>query len=196
MAAEVTQGESVRHAGRFSHAWRALKHRNFKLFVAGQSISLIGTWMTRLATSWLVWRLTHSAMLLGIVGFSGQILTFVLAPFAGVLIERMDRRNLLVWTQALAGLQSLALAWLTLAKLITIHEIIALSALQGLINAFDMPGRQSFLVQMVENKQDLGNAIALNSSMVNGARLIGPALAGIVIAAVGEGYCFLIDGLS
>ena len=110
MAAEVTQGESVRHAGRFSHAWRALKHRNFKLFVAGQSISLIGTWMTRLATSWLVWRLTHSAMLLGIVGFSGQILTFVLAPFAGVLIEQMDRRKLLVWTQALAGLQSLALA--------------------------------------------------------------------------------------
>ncbi len=173
-----------------------MKHRNFKLFVAGQSISLIGTWMTRLATSWLVWRLTHSAMLLGVVGFSGQILTFVLAPFAGVLIERMDRRKLLVWTQALAGLQSLALAWLTLAKLITIHEIIALSALQGLINAFDMPGRQSFLVQMVENKQDLGNAIALNSSMVNGARLVGPALAGIVIAAVGEGYCFLIDGIS
>src|SRR6202522_2829372 len=196
MAAEVTQEESARQAGRFSHAWPALKPRNFKLFVAGQSVSLIGTWMTRLATSWLVWRLTHSAMLLGVVGFSGQILTFVLAPFAGVLIERMDRRRLLVWTQALAGLQSLALAWLTLAKLITIHEIIALSVLQGLINAFDMPGRQSFLVQMVENKQDLGNAIALNSSMVNMARLVGPALAGIVIGSLGEGYCFLIDGLS
>jgi MFS family permease len=108
----------------------------------------------------------------------------------------MDRRRLLVWTQALAGLQSLAMAWLTLAKIITIHEIIALAALQGLINAFDMPGRQSFLVQMVEDKQDLGNAIALNSSMVNGARLIGPALAGIVIAAVGEGWCFAIDGFS
>jgi MFS family permease len=196
MAGTATQGEETGQAGRFSHAWRALKHRNFKLFVAGQSISLIGTWMTRLATSWLVWRLTHSAMLLGVVGFSGQILTFVLAPFAGVLIERMDRRKLLVWTQALAGLQSLALAWLTLAKVITVHEIIALSALQGLINAFDMPGRQSFLVQMVENKKDLGNAIALNSSMVNGARLIGPALAGIVIAAFGEGWCFAIDGFS
>jgi MFS family permease len=183
-------------AGRFSHAWRALKHRNFKLFVSGQSISLIGTWMTRLATSWLVWRLTHSALLLGVVGFAGQILTFVLAPFAGVLIERMDRRKLLVWTQVLAGVQSLGLAWLTLARVITIHEIIALSAMQGLINAFDMPGRQSFLVQMVEDRADLGNAIALNSSMVNVARMVGPALAGLVIGAWGEGYCFLIDGLS
>jgi MFS family permease len=186
----------MRATGRFSHVWRALRHRNFKLFVGGQSISLIGTWMTRLATSWLVWRLTHSALLLGVVGFSGQILTFVLAPFAGVLIERMDRRKLLVWTQVLAGIQSLALAWLTLAKMITIHEILVLSAMQGLINAFDMPGRQSFLVQMVEDKADLGNAIALNSSMVNVARMVGPALAGVVIGAWGEGYCFLIDGLS
>jgi MFS family permease len=182
--------------GRFSHAWRALKHRNFRLFVAGQSISLIGTWMTRIATSWLVWRLTHSALLLGVVGFTGQIFTFLIAPFAGVLIERMDRRKLLVWTQALAGIQSLAMAALTLAKVITINEIIILSVFQGLINAFDMPGRQSFLVQMVEDKQDLSNAIALNSSMVNGARLIGPALAGIVISLFGEGWCFLIDGVS
>ena len=182
--------------GRFSHAWRALRHRNFKLFVSGQSISLIGTWMTRIATSWLVYRLTGSALLLGVVGFSGQILTFVLAPFAGVLIERMDRRKLLVWTQALAAAQSLLMAGLTLARIITIREIIFLSALQGLINAFDMPGRQSFLVQMVEDKQDLGNAIAINSSMVNLARLVGPALAGLVIAWVGEGYCFLIDGIS
>ena len=190
------RGEEVSPAGRFSHAWRALRHRNFKLFVGGQSISLIGTWMTRLATSWLVWRLTHSALLLGVVGFAGQILTFVLAPFAGVLIERMDRRKLLVWTQVLAGVQSLGLAVLTLAKVITIHEIILLSAMQGLINAFDMPGRQSFLVQMVEDRADLGNAIALNSSMVNVARMVGPALAGLVIGAWGEGYCFLIDGLS
>jgi len=182
--------------GRFSHAWRALRHRNFKLFVAGQSISLIGTWMTRIATGWLVWRLTHSALLLGVVGFTGQIFTFLLAPFAGVLIERMDRRKLLVWTQALAAVQSLAMAALTLAGVITINEIIALSVLQGLINAFDMPGRQSFLVQMVKDKQDLGNAIALNSSMVNGARLIGPALAGIVISLYGEGWCFFIDGVS
>jgi MFS family permease len=188
--------EVARPLARFAHAWRALRHRNFRLFVAGQSISLIGTWMTRIATSWLVWRLTHSALLLGVVGFTGQIFTFLLAPFAGVLIERWDRRKLLVWTQALAAVQSLAMAALTLARVITIREIIALSVLQGLINAFDMPGRQSFLVQMVEDRQDLSNAIALNSSMVNGARLIGPALAGIVISLVGEGWCFLIDGVS
>ncbi|MGD0567328.1 MAG: MFS transporter [Candidatus Sulfotelmatobacter sp.] len=180
----------------FSHAWRALRHRNFRLFFAGQSISLIGTWMTRVATSWLVYRLTGSALLLGLVGFAGQIPTFLLAPFAGVLVDRLDRRKILVWTQALAGLQSLAMAVLTLAKVINIHEIIWLSALQGLINAFDMPGRQAFLVQMIEDKQDLGNAIALNSSMVNMARLVGPALAGLVIGSVGEGYCFLIDGIS
>ena len=183
-------------SGRFSHAWRALRHRNFKLFFTGQSISLIGTWMTRVATSWLVYRLTGSALLLGLVGFAGQIPTFLLAPFAGVLVDRLNRRNMLVWTQALAGLQSLALAALTLAKVITVHEVIWLSVLQGLINAFDMPGRQAFLIQMVEDKQDLGNAIALNSSMVNVARLIGPALAGLVIAGVGEGYCFLTDGIS
>jgi MFS family permease len=181
---------------RFSHAWRALRHRNFRLFFTGQSISLIGTWMTRVATSWLVYRLTGSALLLGVVGFAGQIPTFLLAPFAGVWVDRLNRRKLLVWTQALAGLQSLALAGLTLARVINIHEIIWLSALQGLINAFDMPGRQAFLVQMVEDKQDLGNAIALNSSMVNMARLVGPALAGMVIAAAGEGYCFTIDGIS
>lgn len=181
---------------RYAHAWRALRHRNFRLFFTGQSISLIGTWMTRIATSWLVYRLTGSALLLGFVSFAGQIPTFLLAPFAGVLVDRINRRNLLVWTQVLAGVQSLAMAALTLAKVITIHEIIALSAFQGIINAFDMPGRQSFLVQMVEDKQDLGNAIALNSSMVNMARLIGPALAGITIAAVGEGYCFAIDGFS
>jgi MFS family permease len=193
---QSTPPEVARPFARFAHAWRALRHRNFRLFVAGQSISLIGTWMTRIATSWLVWRLTHSALLLGVVGFTGQIFTFVLAPFAGVLIERWDRRKLLVWTQALAAVQSLAMAALTLARVITIREIIALSVLQGLINAFDMPGRQSFLVQMVEDRQDLSNAIALNSSMVNGARLIGPALAGIVISLVGEGWCFLIDGVS
>jgi MFS family permease len=187
---------------RFSHAWRALRHRNFRLFFTGQSISLIGTWMTRIATSWLVYRLTGSALLLGVVGFAGQIPTFLLAPFAGVMIDRLNRRNLLVWTQILAGIQSLAMAALTLAGVITIHEIIALSAFQGLINAFDMPGRQSFLVQMVADdngkpeKQDLSNAIALNSSIVNMARLVGPAIAGLVIAAVGEGYCFAIDGVS
>ncbi len=152
--------------------------------------------MTRLATSWLVYRLTHSALLLGVVGFAGQILTFLLAPFAGVWVERMDRRKLLVWTQVASALQSLALAGLTLSGKINLLEIVLLSSLQGLINAFDMPGRQAFTVQMVEDRADLGNAIALNSSMVNAARLVGPALAGIVIGAYGEGWCFLIDGVS
>ena len=179
-----------------SHAWRALRHRNFQLFFAGQGVSLIGTWMTRLATSWLVYRLTKSALLLGVVGFAGQIVAFALGPVAGVWVERLERRRMLVWTQAASAAQSLALAALTLTGVITIGEIIALAALQGLINAFDMPGRQSFLVQMVEDRGDLSNAIAINSSMANGARLVGPAIAGMVIAVAGEGWCFLIDGVS
>jgi MFS family permease len=189
-------GERQSDGSGISHAWRALRHRNFRLFFSGQSISLIGTWMTRVATSWLVYRLTGSALLLGLVGFMGQIPTFLLAPFAGVWVDRLDRRNVLLWTQALAAVQSLLLAGLTLSRRITIHEILILSAFQGLINAFDMPGRQAFMVQMVEQRQDLGNAIAINSSMVNMARLVGPSLAGLVIAGFGEGYCFLIDGLS
>jgi len=179
-----------------SHAWRALRHRNFQLFFVGQSISVIGTWMTRLATSWLVYRLTHSALLLGVVTFAGQIVSFALGPFAGVWVERLNRRKLLVWTQAAAAIQSLAMAALTLAHVITLWEVVALAALQGVINAFDMPGRQSFLVQMVDDRNDLSNAIAINSSMANGARLIGPAIAGLVIGAFGEGWCFLIDGIS
>jgi len=187
-----------------SHTWRALRHRNFKLFFFGQSISVIGTWMTRVATSWLVYRMTHSALLLGIVSFAGQIVSFLLGPFAGVWVERLNRRKLLLWTQAAAALQSLALAALTLAHVINLWEIIALTTLQGMINAFDMPGRQSFLVQMVEHgdghsddaRSDLSNAIAINSSMANGARLIGPAIAGLVIGIAGEGWCFLIDGVS
>ena len=179
-----------------SHAFRALRHPNFRLFFAGQTISLIGTWMTRLATSWLVYRLTGSAFLLGVVGFAGQIPTFLLAPVAGVWVDRLNRRNVLLVTQFLALLQSFALAALALTHRINIHEIIALSAFQGLINAFDMPGRQTFLVEMIADKQDLGNAIAINSSMVNLARLVGPSLAGAVIALSSEGYCFLIDGIS
>ena len=182
--------------GSVSHAWRALRHRNFQLYFAGQGISLIGTWMTRLATSWLVYRLTHSALLLGVVSFAGQIVSFALGPFAGVWVERLNRRKLLVWTQAAAAVQSLALAALTLTHTITIGEIIALSVLQGVINAFDMPARQSFLVQMVDDRNDLSNAIAINSSMANGAALIGPSIAGLLIAAFGEGWCFLIDGVS
>jgi MFS family permease len=180
----------------YSHAWRALRHRNFRLFFGGQSISLIGTWMTRIATSWLVYRLTRSSLLLGTVSFAGQIPTFLLAPLAGVVVDRIDRRQVLVWTQSLAMVQSLALAWLTLSHRITIAEVLGLSAMQGIINSFDMPGRQSFMVKMVEDRADLSNAIAINSSMVNTARLIGPSLAGLLIAATNEGWCFLVDGLS
>jgi MFS family permease len=177
-------------------AVRALRSRNYRLFFAGQSISLIGTWMTRIATSWLVYRLTGSATLLGIVSFAGQIPAFFLGPIAGVWVDRWDRHRTLVWTQVLSMLQSFALAGLALPHLINTTEIVLLSLAQGFINAFDMPARQAFVVQMVENREDLGNAIALNSSMVNGARLVGPALAGVVIAAMGEGFCFLIDGFS
>ncbi len=180
----------------FSHAWRALKNRNFKLFFIGQGISLIGTWMTRMATSWLVYRLTGSALLLGIVGFASQIVPFLLQPLAGAWVERMDRQKLLIWTQVAASIQSFMLAALTLSHIVTIWEVIALSALQGVSNAFDAPGRHSFFVQMIEDRNDLGNAIALNSTMVNGARLLGPALAGVTIGLVGEGGCFLIDGIS
>ena len=178
------------------NALRALGHRNFRLFFCGQSVSLIGTWMTRLATSWLVYRLTGSSLLLGAVSFAGQIPTFFLSPLAGVWIDRWDRRRVLLVTQLLAAVQSLALAALALSGRITVPEVLWLSVFQGLINAFDMPARQSFLVQMVDGRTDLSNAIALNSTMVNGARLLGPAVAGITIAAVGEGYCFLIDGVS
>ncbi len=152
--------------------------------------------MTRGATSWRVYRLTKASRLLGTVGFAGQIPTFLLAPLAGVLVDRVDRRKVLVWTQALAMVQSLALAWLTLSHRVNITEILILSAFQGVINAVDMPGRQSFMIRMVEDRADLSNAIAINSSMVNVARLIGPSLAGMLIAVTNEGWCFLIDGVS
>jgi MFS family permease len=186
----------LRASGGVSHAWRALRHRNFRLFFGGQTISLIGTWMTRVATGWLVYRITGSALLLGTVSFAGQIPTFLLAPFAGVWVDRLDRRQVLVWTQTLSMVQSLTLAALTLSNHITIPLLLGLSVLQGCINAFDMPGRQSFMVMMVDDKRDLQNAIAINSSMVNVARLIGPSLAGMLIAVSSEGWCFLIDGIS
>jgi MFS family permease len=177
-------------------AVRALGHRNYRLFFGGQSVSLIGTWMTRVATAWLVYRLTHSAFLLGVVGFSGQIPAFLLGPLAGVWVDRWNRHRVLVVTQVLSMAQSFVLAALALSGRITVWDIIGLSVFQGAINAFDMPARQAFLIQMVEAREDLANAIALNSSMVNGSRLIGPSLAGLLIAAAGEGYCFLIDGIS
>src|SRR4051812_4159188 len=175
---------------------RALRHRNYRLFFGGQSVSLIGTWITRVATSWLVYRLTGSALLLGVVGFCGQIPTLILAPFAGVLVDRWDRHRILVVTQVLSALQSLALAVLVFSGTITVGAILALQVVQGIINAFDTPARQAFVVEMVEDRADLPNAIALNSSMVNASRIIGPSVGGVIISAVGEGWCFTIDAVS
>jgi MFS family permease len=183
-------------SGRLKFTLRALSHRNYRLFFSGQGVSLIGTWITRVATSWLVYRLTGSTAVLGIVGFAGQVPTFVLAPFAGVWVDRWNRHRVLIVTQILSMFQSFALAGLVLGGVINVSEILLLSAVQGIINAFDTPARQAFVVEMVENRADLANAIALNSSMVNGARLIGPSVAGILIAIAGEGWCFMTDGIS
>lgn len=177
-------------------ALRALRHRNYRLFFAGQSVSLIGSWMTRVATSWLIYRLTGSAMLLGVIGFAGQIPQFILGPIAGVWVDRLDRHKVLIWTQVLSMVQSFWLAALALTHRITFWDIFWLSILQGIINAIDMPARQAFVTEMVEVREDLPNAIALNSSMVNGSRLIGPSIAGILIAVSSEGACFLVDGIS
>ena len=175
---------------------RALRHRNYRLFFGGQSVSLAGTWITRIATSWLVYRITGSALILGVVGFCGQIPTLFLAPVAGVFVDRWDRRRVLLATQILSLLQSLALGVLTLLGIITVAEVLALQVVQGVINAFDTPARQAFVVHMIEDRADLPNAIALNSSMVNGSRIVGPSVGGVIIAAVGEGWCFMIDAVS
>jgi len=156
----------------------------------------VGTWITTTATNWLVYRLTGSAILLGVVGFAGQFPAFLLGPVAGIAVDRWDRHRLLVVTQTISMLQSFALAGLVLSGLVTLEWIVGLSVLQGLVNSFDMPARQAFVLTMIEKKEDLGNAIALNSSMVNLARLIGPSIAAVVIASTGEGWCFFIDGLS
>ena len=176
--------------------FRSFQYRNYRLFFSGQSISLIGTWIQRIATPWLVYNLTGSAFLLGVVGFAGQIPTFVIAPFAGVLTDRWNRYHILIATQIAAMIQALILAFLYLTGTIEVWHIILLSIFLGCVNAFDIPARQSFVVEMVEKKEDLGNAIALNSSMVNGARLLGPSIAGMLIAFTGEGICFLLNGLS
>ncbi len=190
------RGPQAGTSRRASALLRALRHRNYRLFFTGQSVSLVGTWITRVATSWLVWRLTHSAAMLGIVGFVGQVPTFLMAPFAGVWVDRLDRYRVLVSTQVLAMVQSLALATLALTGVIQVWHVLVLQAFQGVINSFDTPARQSFLIDMIEDPADLSNAIALNSSMVNGARMIGPSIAGLLIAWVGEGWCFLADGVS
>ena len=179
-----------------AHLTRALRHRNYRLFFGGQGVSLVGTWITRIATSWLVYRLTGSELLLGVVGFAGQIPMLVLAPFAGVLVDRWNRHHILVVTQVLSALQSLALAVLALRGIITVAEVIVLQVAQGIINSFDTPARQAFVVEMVEDRADLPNAIALNSSMFNASRIIGPSIGGVLIAAMGEGWCFAADAIS
>lgn len=175
---------------------RALRYRNYRLYFLGQGISLVGTWIQRIAMSWLVYDLTHSALWLGIIGFVSQLPTLLLGPVSGVFVDRWDLRRLLVVTQAVSMVQALILAILVLLHWIQVWEVMALGMLLGAVNAFDMPARQSLVVHMVERKEDLGNAIALNSAMFNSARLIGPSVAGILVAAVGEGMCFLINGLS
>ena len=175
--------------------FRALRHRNYKLFFSGQLISLIGTWMDQVAESWLVYRLTGSSLLLGTVAFASQIPVFLLAPIGGAVADRYDRRRILIATQSSMMALTFVLAWLTLSHRVQIWQIATLAALTGVVNAFDLPARQAFIVDMV-SRADLVNAIALNSSMFNGARIIGPALAGIVVAAIGEGWCFFANGVS
>ncbi len=182
-------------ASRWQVAGRALRHRNFQLFFSGQLISLIGTWMQNIAQSWLVYRLTGSALLLGSVGFAGQIPVFLFAPLGGIAADRFNRRTIVIGTQTASLLLAFILAALTLYNRVQVWQIFLLAALLGVVNAFDIPGRQSFLVDMV-GKDDLMNAIALNSSMFNGARVIGPAIAGILVAKIGEGWCFFANGVS
>ncbi len=188
--------ENNSHSSNFGFMFRALKYRNYRLFFVGQGISLVGTWMQRIALSWLVYRLTNSPFLLGLVGFTSQIPTFLMAPFAGVLADRWDRKKILIAANSLSLVQAMILAILVLLKMITFWEIVSLSIVLGLINAFEMTSRQSLVIRMVEKKEDLGNAIALNSSIFNGARLVGPTVAGLLIMVVGEGVCFLLNSLS
>jgi MFS family permease len=176
--------------------FRALYSRNYRLFFGGQGISLIGTWMQQIAMSWLVYRLTDSVFLLGLIGFSSQISSLFFSPFAGVLSDRWNRHHILVVTQSLAMVQAFLLALLTLMHVVAVQHLVLLSIFLGLVNAFDMPTRQAFVVEMVEKREDLGNAIALNSFLFNGARLVGPSVAGILISILGEGMCFLLNGAS
>ena len=183
-------------ASRVSLMLRAFSYPNYRLFFGGQIVSLMGSWMSITATSWLVYRLTGSPMMLGVVGFAGQFPGFVMGPFAGAFLDRWDRHRLLLVTQAVSMLQSFTLALLMFTGHISVPAIIVLNAVQGMVNAFDMPARQAFVVTMITDKEDLANAIAMNSSMFNAARLIGPSVAGLIIATSGEAWCFLIDGFS
>ncbi len=192
----MTAASADRNPSRLRIALRALRHRNYRLFFAGQGMSLIGTWMQRIAVSWLVYRLSGSAFWLGMVNFFGQLPTFLVAPYAGVVADRFSRRGIIVVMQVLSMAQALLLGALALAETVEVWQVLALSAVLAVINGFDMPARQSFVIEMVDDREDLGNAIALNSLMFNGARLIGPSVAGLIISAAGEGVCFLANGLS
>jgi len=175
--------------------FRALGHRNYRLFFTGQLISVVGTWMQNIAQLWLVYRLTGSALLLGLVGFAGQIPVFIFAPVGGLFADRHSRHRIVIATQTASMLLALILAALTLMRQVRVWEVLVLAALLGLVNAFDIPARQSFIIEMV-NSEDLINAIALNSAMFNGARILGPAVAGVMVAAIGEGWCFFSNGVS
>ncbi|MFZ0964982.1 MAG: MFS transporter [Terriglobia bacterium] len=175
--------------------FRALRHRNYRLFFCGQIISLIGTWMQSIAQAWLVYRLTKSALMLGLVGFSGQIPVFLFAPVGGLFADRYSRYRTVIATQTASMSLAFILAALTLLGRVQVWEIMLLATLLGVVNAFDIPARQAFIIEMVV-PEDLINAIALNSAMFNGARILGPAIAGITVAAIGEGWCFFSNGVS
>ena len=179
-----------------STTFRSLRFYNFRLYFVGQSISLIGTWMERIAINWLVYTTTHSALMLGLVNFAGQIPTLLLSPYGGTISDRHNRYRILLTTQILAMLQAGTMATLVLLKVYNMYAIIGLSIVLGIINAFDTPSRQSLMIRLIEDKSDLQNAIALNSSMVNLARMLGPAVAGILLTTVGTGICFLLNALS
>ncbi|MDI6851120.1 MAG: MFS transporter [bacterium] len=181
---------------RIPNTFRSLKYYNFRLYFIGQSISLIGTWMQRVTVPWVVYRLTGSSLLLGVTGFASQLPTFILAPFAGTIVDRVNRYKLLFVTQTIAMAQALALYFFYVTGHVNVQLIIFLNTILGTVNAFDMPARQSLFIHLVEGKEDLNNAIALNSSMVNLARLIGPSIAGIIITTRGEAACFLINAIS
>jgi MFS family permease len=195
VASAATPAPGADGLGRAAGTFRALRHRNFQLFFSGQIISLVGTWMQSVAQAWLIYRLTGSSVLLGVLGFVGQIPIFLLSPPAGLAADRWPRRRVVIATQSASMLLAFILAALTMTGRITVREIIALATLLGIVNAFDVPARQSFMIEMV-GREDLLNAIALNSSMFNGARVAGPAIAGILVTVVGEGWCFLLNGVS
>jgi MFS family permease len=176
--------------------FRALQYKNYRLFFMGQGLSLIGTWMQQIAMSWLVYRMTESVVLLGVLGFASQLPSFLLGPFAGVVSDRYNRHRVLLATQALSMLQASVLTWLVMTGTVTVPWLLGLSAFLGFVNGFDVSARQAFVVELIDKREDVSNAIALNSSLFNVARLIGPSIAGVLIAAVGEEMCFLINALS